>query len=337
MRKLIHILIIFVSANSLYSQSTPKLVWPPPPDEPRIEYVISIKDYKDLGIKKGFFAKAFDFIFGEEDKPLSSPFGTHVVGDKIYVTDIVLKSLYVFDKKKNIVITIEGSEKETFLYPVDVITDGKGNIYVSDSVRAKVFVFEEDGDYVNTISFKELQRPIGLAISKDEQKLYIVDALSSQIHVTTLNGKYLSSIGKMGNGDGEFNRPTFVDVGSDGKLYVSDSMNHRVQILDKEGKFIGKFGQLGQEIGSFGSPRGISLDSQNNVYVSDTMFNNIQIFNQNGELLMVLGNYGGKIGQFALPEDISITADNTIYVTDVNNKRIQTFRLIERTNARSLR
>jgi DNA-binding beta-propeller fold protein YncE len=337
MRKFVYILIFFVSINSLYAQSAPKLVWPPPPDEARIEYVSSVRDYKDLGIKKGFFSKAFDFLFGEEEKKLSSPFGAHVDGDRVYVTDIVLKSLYVFDKKKNIVLTIEGSENETFLYPTDVITDKKGNIYVSDSVRAKVFVFEEDGDFSHNISLKELQRPVGLAISEDGQKLYIVDALANQIHVTTLNGKYLNSIGKKGSGDGEFNRPTFMDVGRDGKLYVSDSMNHRVQILGKDGSFIAKFGQLGQEIGSFGSPRGISLDSQNNIYVSDTMFNNMQIFNQNGELLMVLGNYGEQRGQFALPEDISITADNTIYVTDVNNKRIQIFKLIEKTQTGSQR
>lgn len=337
MRKFVYILIFFVSINSLYAQITQKLVWPPPPDEPRIEYVTSIRDYKDLGIKKGFLSKAFDFLFGEEDKPLSSPFGMHAAGDRIYVTDIILKSLYVFDKKKNIVITIEGSKKETFLYPVDVVTDNKGNIYVSDSVRAKVFVFDEDGDFTHNISLKELQRPVGLAISADGQKLYIVDALSSQIHVTTLSGKYLNSIGKSGNGDGEFNRPTFMDVGSDGNIYVSDSMNHRIQILDKDGKFISKFGQLGQEIGSFGSPRGISLDSQNNIYVSDTMFNNMQIFNKGGELLMLLGNYGEQKGQFALPEDISISADNMIYVTDVNNKRIQAFRLIETPEVRSLR
>jgi DNA-binding beta-propeller fold protein YncE len=335
MRKFIYILIFFASSSFLFARDAQKLVWPPPPDEPRIEYITSVKDYKDLGIEKGFFSKAFDFLFGEEDKLLHSPFGTHADGDRVYVTDIFYKEVYVFDKKKGRVITIEGSKKETFLYPIDVVTDKGGNIYVSDSVMAKVFVFDKDGEFSYNISLKEFQRPVGLSISVDGEKLYIVDALLSQIHVTTLKGKYLGVIGKKGNGDGEFNRPTFMDVGSDGKLYVSDSMNHRVQILDKDGKFISKFGQLGQEIGSFGSPRGISLDSQNNIYVSDAMFNNIQIFNQNGELLMVLGRYGNRKGEFSLPEDISITANNEIYITDVNNKRIEVFKLIKTEQTRS--
>lgn len=335
MKKFIYILVFIVSIDAIYAKEIHKLVWPPPPDEPRIEYVASVSDYKDLGIEKGFFSKAFDFLFGEEDRPLHSPFGTHADKDRIYVTDISYKALYIFDKKKSRVITVEGSGKENFLYPIDVVTDKNGNIYVSDSIRAKIYVFDKDGDFSHTIAPKELQRPVGLALSRNGEKLYIVDAVSSKIHITMLNGKYLNSIGKIGNGEGEFNRPTFIDVGRDGRLYISDSMNHRVQVLDKDGTFISKFGQLGQEIGSFGSPRGISLDSHGNIYVSDTMFNNIQIFNQNGELLMVLGGYGDKKGQFALPEDISIASDNSIHVADVNNGRIQIFRLIETAQTRS--
>lgn len=324
-----------LGGNYLYAESKSKLAWPPPPDEARIEYVASVTNSKDLGIKKSFFSKAINFLFGEDELPLSAPFGIHSDKERVYVTDIVHKSLLIFDKKENEMLTIEGSKKEKFLYPIDVVTDSNGNIYISDSVRVKIYVFKKNGNFSHTIAPKILQRPVGLAISPDGQKLYIVDSLSSQIHVTTLNGEFIGSIGKNGLGEGEFNRPTFMDVGGDGKLYVTDSMNHRVQILDKDGKFIRKFGQLGDEIGCFTSPRGISIDSDNNIYVSDTMFNNMQIFNQNGELLMVLGNYGNKKGQFSLPEDISITSDNTIYVADTNNKRVQAFRLIKSTVARS--
>ncbi len=333
MKNFIYIFIFTVGA--LYGANTSKLVWPSPPDEARIEYVSSVKNSKDLGIKKSFFSKAIDFLFGEDELPISAPFGMHADKERVFVTDILAKSVYIFDKKENEMLTIEGAKKEKFLYPIDVVSDSKGNIFVSDSVRAKVYVFEKDGDYSHTIAPKALQRPVGIAISPDDKKLYIVDSVSSQIHVTTLKGEFIGVIGKKGLGDGEFNRPTFIDVGSDGKLYVADSMNHRIQILDKDGKFIRKFGQLGDEIGCFGSPRGISLDTKNNIYVSDTMFNNIQIFNQNGELLMVLGSYGDKKGEFSLPEDISITADDTIYVADTNNKRIQSFRLIKSTLARS--
>jgi len=322
--------VVFLFCSSyLSAENLQKLVWPSPPDEPRIEYVTSATNPEEFGVEKGFFSKVYDFIIGENDTILSSPFGIHANKTRVYVTDIGSKSLYIFDKKNGDTINIRGSDKETFLYPIDVISDSKGNVYVSDSIRAKIYVFDKDGDFSYSIKKQIFQRPVGIAIGPDNKKLYIVDAVASQVHVTTLKGKFLYSIGKNGSADGEFNRPTFIDVAKDGNIYVSDSMNHRVQILDENGKYIYKFGKLGQNIGSFGSPRGIALDKDDNIYISDTMFNTIQIFNKEGELLMVFGHYGGRKGEFALAEDISILQDGTIYITDTNNKRVQVFKLLD--------
>ncbi|MDD2790950.1 MAG: 6-bladed beta-propeller [Sulfurimonas sp.] len=329
MNRLVLVSVFLLSINCLYAQDMQKLVWPCPPDEPRIEYVTSAHNFKDLGMQKSFFSKVYDFVIGDEEPVISSPFGIHTDEERVYVTDTSSKALHIFDKKDNEHIVIRGTDKETFLYPIDVLADAKGNIFVSDSVRAKIYVFEKDGDYSYTISLPVMQRPVGIALSPDDKYLYIVDALASQIHVTTLKGEFVKSIGQNGSQDGAFNRPTFIDIGNDGKIYISDSMNHRVQILDKDGNFLFKFGELGQNIGNFGSPRGIALDSQNNIYVSDAMFNNIQIFNKNGELLMVLGNYGVGYGEFALPEDISISKDDTIYISDTNNQRLQVFQLLD--------
>ncbi|WP_415396499.1 6-bladed beta-propeller [Sulfurimonas sp. CS5] len=329
MNVIIFLGVFLLSTSCVNAKETQKLVWPSPPDEARIEYVASAKNFKDLGMEKGFFSKIYDFVVGDEDPIISSPFGMHTNEKRVYVTDTSSRALHIFDKEENEQITVRGTDNETFLYPIDVVSDSKGNIFVSDSVRAKVYVFEKDGDYSYTIKLPIFQRPVGIAISPDNKNLYIVDTLACKIHITTLKGEFVKSIGKKGSLDGEFNRPTFIDVADDGKLYVTDSMNHRVQILDNDGNFIHKFGELGQNIGNFGSPRGIALDSYNNIYVSDVMFNNIQIFNKNGELLMVLGSYGEGFGEFALPEDISITKDNTIYVSDTNNKRLQVFKLLE--------
>ncbi len=329
MYKLLWLGLLVAAVEGIGGEVEQRLVWPAPPDPARIEYVASVTNAKELGIEKGFFSKIYNFILGEEDPILNSPFGIHADKDRVYVTDIFAKVLYIFDKSEGEVITVKGSDKEPFLYPVDVITDPKGNIYVSDSVRAKVYVFDDDGDFKHTIAPKALQRPVGLAISADERWLYIVDAMASQIHVTSLKGSYLHSIGRHGKGHSEFNRPTFIDVDNKGNLYVSDSMNHRVQILDKDGKYIHDFGELSDNIGGFGSPRGIALDSDGNIYVNDTLYNTIQIFNAKGELLMLFGAYGTDKGEFALPIDISIMVDNTIYITDTNNKRFQIFKRLE--------
>ncbi|MDQ1339357.1 MAG: hypothetical protein QG567_509, partial [Campylobacterota bacterium] len=178
MNKFLYILIFMLGSSYLYAVNTPKLVWPPPPDEAKIEYVSSVRDSKDLGIKKSFFSRAVNFLFGEDEIPLSAPFGMHSDKERVYVTDIVHKELYVFDKKENEILTIEGSKKEKFLYPIDVVTDSTGNIYVSDSVRVKIYVFKKNGNFSHTIAPKVLQRPVGIAISPDDKKLYIVDSVS---------------------------------------------------------------------------------------------------------------------------------------------------------------
>ena len=333
--KKITMILFTLSCISLSAADIQKLVWPPQPDEARIEYVTSVTQPKDLGIEKGFFSKAFEFVFGEENQRLSSPFGIYADDNRVYVTDVYLKTVNIYDKKDNENIIIKGSKKEKFIYPIDVVSDSLGNIFVSDSVRAKIYVFNKNGDFKQTISSKLFKRPVGIAISSDDKKLYIVDTLADQIHITTLNGKYINSIGKRGTGRGEFNRPTFIDVGNSGSIYISDSMNHRVQILDKNGKYINSFGRLGQSIGSFANPRGISVDSDENIYVSDTLFNTVQIFNKDGEVLMSFGSYGPGRGEFALVEDISITKDNTIYISDVNNKCFKVFKRLDLDQKRS--
>ena len=157
MNKFLYILLFIVTVDILNAKDTARLVWPSLPDEPKIEYISSVKKAEDLGIKKGFFAKAFEFLFGEEDSALFSPFGIHADKNRIYVTDISLKTLFVFDKKEEKMSTVSDSDDETFLYSIDVVSDSKGNIYITDSVRAKVYVFEIDGDFRYTIAPQQFQ------------------------------------------------------------------------------------------------------------------------------------------------------------------------------------
>jgi len=336
MIKPVWIILVFIIMSSLNAQEIPKdgvqerLVWPKGGiDDARIEYIKSVNSASSLGIKKGFFSKVYDFIFGENETKLSAPFGIHANLERVYVTDISAKAVFIFDKKENETIILEGSDNERFSYPIDVVADAKGNIYVSDSEAGKIFVFDKDGDFSHFITLKVIQRPIGIAISADGKLLYIVDVVAGAIHVSTLDGKFVKTFGKMGKGELEFNKPTYIDVASNGDIYVADSMNHRIEVLDKDGKFIRVFGRLSQTIGGFANPRGIALDSDDNVYVSDTMYNTIQIFNKHGEILMKFGSYGGGRGEFALVEDISIIEGNTIYVADVNNRAVKIFKRLD--------
>jgi len=306
-----------------------KLVWPPPPDKPKIEWIKSIKKVEDVEGERGFFGKILDVIIGKEKKQIIKPFGSYFIGNRLYFTDTGAKTLFIFDFKNKKVDYIDNIGDYKFSSPIDVVVDKKGNIYVSDSVLGAVFVFDNNKRYKGKIGSGFLKRPTGLTINHKKGWLYVSDTVAGKIYIFDLKGKLIKQIGKTGKGDGEFNKPTFITLDKKGNLYVVDTMNARVQIFDENGKFLRKFGKRGTVIGTFANPRGIAVDSDGNIYVTDTLLSAVQIFNQKGQLLLVVGYYGTRDGEFAFPEDISISSKNYIFVSDSYNMRIQVLRYLK--------
>jgi len=322
---LLFFLVLILSANA----SNP--VWPPPPETARVAYKNTITKAKDLKIEKGFFAKVWSFLSGSKDQKLIKPFGLHVDDqNRIYISDIALKALFIFDKKHGKQYYITGTKKYPFLSPMDIDTDHKGNIYVSDSIRRFIYVFDKNGKYKHKIgTAKTLKRPVGIAINNKNNRIYIVDTLANNIKIYSLSGKYIGTIGKVGKNNGRFNKPTYLALDNNGNIYVSDTMNHRIQVFDKNGKYLSKFGKIGNKIGTLANPRGIDIDKNGYIYVSDTTFHTIQIFDRSGRLMLIFGGYGEDLGTFAIPEDLAIF-NNTLYVSDSYNMRLQVFKLLNR-------
>ncbi len=324
---LIYVLLQFALTEVLLASNN--LVWPQPPENARIKFDKVITKPEDAGIKKGFFTKIWEFFAGEENQIIVKPFGIHVDGKKTYFTDAGLATLFIFDREKNRMKSIQGFKSEKFRAPIDVATDSKGNIFVTDAENRAVYVFNDKGIALSKFgSANDFLRPTGIAIDKDRGLVYVTDTVASQIKRFTLTGIPLAPIGKKGNKKGELNRPTFIALDSDGKLYVCDSMNFRVNIYDKDTTFLRTFGKLGNAIGSFASPRGIAVDKDGNIYVTDTLFNAVQIFDKSGNLLLVFGSEGKEPGQFYGPQDIAISSDGKAYVTDSYNMRIEVFDIL---------
>jgi len=81
------------------------------------------------------------------------------------------------------------------------------------------------------------QNPRGLAV--DAQGLvYVADYDANHIKVFSSEGKFIQTIGRQGDGPGEFHGPDFVEIGG-GRIYVWEAMNRRISILDSEGRSLG--------------------------------------------------------------------------------------------------
>ena len=91
-----------------------------------------------------------------------------------------------------------------------------------------------------------------------------------------LNGKFISKIGKYGNGELQFYCPYGLTMDeSNGNIYVSDYHNNRIQILSQDFRFISQFGK---DILKY--PRDVKL-SKEYIFVLDESNPCLHLFNYN--------------------------------------------------------
>lgn len=123
-------------------------------------------------------------------------------------------------------------------------------------------------------------------------------------------GKYLTTLGSWGTGNGQFNAnvPSRIELVFDaqGDIYVTDPGNNRVQKFDPQGNYLIQFGSSGIGDGQFNQPTGIAIDATGNVYVTDAGSGRVEKFDANGNYLSQFGSYGTGNGQFRGPFSIAL-------------------------------
>lgn len=310
------------------------ILWPGAPEKPRIKYMWSLHNVgteNDAVDDKS--ANAADAETTPDDgnsgilKTLQKPQSLYVDDVRYYIADPGAARVTVIDRKTLDVFHITDAGSESLVYPIGVVADSSGRIYVSDPEMKKVFVFSDNGDYL--FSFAGLmERPTGIAINRLSGKIYVTDTLNHTVHIYGLDGQKTGSIGKRGDGNAEFNYPSHVCVDDKGMLYVTDFLNFRVQIFSPEGSFLKKFGRPGDSLDAFDKPKGVAVDSEGHIYVVDAGKDMVKIFDQKGNLLLYFGEQGHRAGDFYLPTGMFIDRNNVIYVADTINMRIQAFQFL---------
>lgn len=333
-------LLLFVFSASALMQNcihttkihTPNLVWPLPPDSPRIKLISSFSSPEEINIRLPWYKKLHSVLTGKKSESIriQNPYGIWVDRKKsIYVTDSVLRAVVQFNKETGQFKIIKLPDEKSFISPIGITGDNKDRIYVTDSALCAVFVFRSNGRYIFSFGNPDLKRPTGLTFDPEKTKLFIVDTLSHSIKIFTPDGEYLSSFGNRGDLPGEFNFPTSIFCDTEGRLYIGDSMNFKIQIFDAMGNYISHFGQLGDGAGYLSQIKGVAADSKGHIYVTDAQFDVIQIFDTQGNYLMNFGSPGIEPGQFQFPAGIFIDKTDRIYVTDRLNQRIQIFEYLK--------
>jgi len=327
-------------ATQQKAQEVTQLVWPPPPQPPRVKFVRNIVSDEDLEKDTTSTQKILNFLGG--DKPTANQFAepTGIAvsddGQRVYVADIMQHAVFVFDfgnKRFNKIDAVHS--------PGGVALDAQENLYVVLTLDHRIDVYGPDRKKIREITDSSVERPVGLAIDKVRGRIYLVDTGNGKstefsVKVFNMEGKLTGKIGgRAGYKDGEFVYPTYACVDNDGNLYVTDSFNARVQKFDPEGKYVKTFGQRGDAWGMFDKPKGVAVDSFGNVYVVDSIWSNVQIFNPKGQILLFFGGRGSYPGMLRNPNPIAIDKQNRIYVGDFLNARVAVYELVNTTGADS--
>ncbi len=311
------------------TQDTPRqtaaeaLVWPQPPDPPRIKFLYAFQEPKDLGLSRSVFKRLWGLIAGKRQWKMARPYAIAVEGDTIAVADPGVRAVHVFDLARKKYRPIAKAGDEFLESPVGVAI-GADRIYLADSGLQKVFIFDSRGRYLSSIP--GLARPTGLALDPSTQRLYVADTLKHRIAVFDREGKELFSFGDRGEDTGRFNYPTHLFLKA-GMLFVNDTMNFRLQVFDLDGNKLAAFGTHGNSSGHFAQPKGVAVDEEGHIYVADALFNRVQIFDRRGRFLLAFGQLGGNAGNFWLPAGLFVAQDR-VYVADSYNERIQVFQFL---------
>ena len=314
----------------------PDIFWPKPPEIKRIEFVKAVSKPEDLNILPGVLKRLANYIVGKAPASIVSSYGIATdAKSRLYAVDTVLKRIHVFDRLGSQYFFFP-ADRTMLASPVGIAIDKDGIIYVTDSKRAVVYIFKDQGKtFVSTMGHGIFKRPTGITVNPKTSELLVVDTLQSQVFRFDLSNRLpKGSFGTSGAAEGQFHYPTNISVTPTGDIIVSDSLNFRVQVFSPEGRFLLTFGRMGDVPGTFSRPKGVASDSDGNIYVVDGLFDNVQIFDKRGRLLMAFGEHGKGYGDFWLPTGIYIDNNDLIYISDSSNRRVQIFKYLKEDTAK---
>jgi DNA-binding beta-propeller fold protein YncE len=216
----------------------------------------------------------------KDDNSLRSPQCVAVdAQDNIYVTDSESGKIFVFG-------SLRGGEGY-FKRPTGIAVDSSmQRIYVTDTLRNKVFVLNMDGSVIQTIGatgdrIGEFNFPTELLLHGNE--IAVVDAMNFRVQIFDRSGNFHYTVGALGDGIGSFFRPKGIGFDGEGHLYVVDGAWNTVQIFDDKAELLYNFGTRGSELGAFELPSGLFITRNDRIYVVDSSNRRVQVFRYYGK------------------------------------------------------
>jgi DNA-binding beta-propeller fold protein YncE len=305
----------------------PEVVWPRPPEPPRVRRVASATLAR-AATGESFWRKALRVVAGvrrEETAQdvLVRPFDVAVREDGSFVVaDPDRPAVLAYARDGAFVATL-GCPGHPWGAPMSVAVARDGAVWVADAADAAVVRWTPQGCTV--LRPDGLERPTGIAVAGGT--IAVADPPGHRVLLLSGDGAVLARVGARGGGAGEFSFPSDVAAAPDGTLYVVDALNFRVVRLAADGGWLGAFGAPGERGAGLARPKGVDVDAAGRVYVTDAQRDVALVFRPDGSLEYLLGEPGAEPGQLAHPAGIS-TRGGRLVVADSVNRRAEIFELL---------
>ena len=168
---------------------------------------------------------------GKKEGEFDIPRGLTLYDNEVYVCDNNNHHIQIFDLDLNFVRSIgsHGEGRGEFDAPRDIKFDTAGNMYVAEWGNERVQVLDRSGQFIREFGEGKLKRPSGLHIA--DKYVYVSDVSGHCIVVYKTSGQFVTSFGRLGQNEGEFDFPYCITSCVDGYIHVCDRLNNRVQIF----------------------------------------------------------------------------------------------------------
>lgn len=180
--------------------------------------------------------------------------------------------------------------------PVGLMVDD-GTVYVTDSVRARVFTFTEDGEFTGSFGASQTLNPLYIAKNPKDGLLYVTDRRKCTVLKFKADGTFVGEfdpplpkdqLPKFKTGGIKW-QPIAIAFAQDGTMFVTEILRgHRLLVFSPDGTFVKSAGDAGSvsdpskgpEVFQF--PNGLMV-SGNEVFVADSNNQRVKVYSKEGE------------------------------------------------------
>ena len=226
------------------------------------------------------FSERGEFLASFSHQDLSRPYGIAIQGDKLFMTDIGVNSIFHFKLEAGFPLVNKrgtyGQRIGEFNVPRNLAVSDNGEVFVADCDNHRVQIFNSSLSLLRTLTQRLILHPHDIKLTSDE--VYVLCRGNPCIHVFSHSGERLRSLISRGK-HMQVTYPHFFCIDSAKNIIISDHESHKIKIFTKEGDFIRTVGDEGQQVGMLSYPEGLALTKELSLVVVSLNVNfGLQIF-----------------------------------------------------------